>query len=184
MKRRSFLKAAAAAFPAAGLNALALGQSFEAAVPDGVHLLAAGQDRFGESHSLGFSTILFKTVPRETNGGLLVIEHMHLGNGGPPLHIHPNQEEWFYVLEGQVLFQVGNNRKRLGPGESVLGPRGLPHAFMGVGEKPARMVITFTPAGKMEEFFREVAIPNGPKMDASAFARYDMKYVGPPLVAS
>ena len=184
MKRRSFLKAAAAAFPAAGLNAFALGQSFETAVPDGVHPVPAGQDRFGEPHSLGFSTILFKAVPHETNGGLLVIEHMHLGNGGPPLHMHLNQEEWFYVLEGQVLFQVGNNRKRFGPGESVLGPRGIPHAFMGVGEKPARMVISFTPAGKMEEFFREVAVPNGPKMDAPTFARYDMKYVGPPLVAS
>ena len=184
MKRRSFLKAAAAVFPAAGLNAFALGQSFEAAVPDGVHPVPAGQDRFGEPHSLGFSTILFKAVPHETNGGLLVIEHMHLGNGGPPLHMHLNQEEWFYVLEGQVVFQVGNNRKRFGPGESVLGPRGIPHAFMGVGEKPARMVISFTPAGKMEEFFREVAVPNGPKMDAPTFARYDMKYVGPPLVAS
>ncbi len=184
MERRSFLKAAAAVFPAVGLNGFALSDTPAPAAPEGVHPVAAGQDRFGESHSLGFSTILFKTVPSETNGGLLVIEHMHLGNGGPPLHFHLHQDEWFYVLEGEVLFQVGGSRKQLGAGESVLGPRGVPHAFMGVGEKPARMVITFTPAGKMEEFFREVAVPNGPKMDAPTFARYDMKYVGPPLVAS
>jgi hypothetical protein len=46
------------------------------------------------------------------------------------------------------------------------------------------MLIAFTPAGKMEEFFRETAVPNGPKLDAAMFARYDMQYVGPPIVAS
>ena len=45
------------------------------------------------------------------------------------------------------------------------------------------MLITFTPAGKMEEFFRAIAVPNGPKMDAQLFARYEMQYVGPPVVA-
>jgi quercetin dioxygenase-like cupin family protein len=97
------------------------------------------------------------------------------------LHLH--QEEWFYVMEGEVLFEVGDSRKILRAGESVLGPRGIPHAFSGVGEKPAHMLIAFTPAGKMEEFFRYVAVPNGPKMDAEVFARYEMQYVGPPLVA-
>jgi hypothetical protein len=43
------------------------------------------------------------------------------------------------------------------------------------------MLIAFTPAGKMEEFFRAIAIPNGPAMDAEVFSRYDMQYVGPPL---
>jgi quercetin dioxygenase-like cupin family protein len=53
------------------------------------------------------------------------------------------------MMEGEVLFQVGSERERLGPGESVLAPRRIPHAFCGVGEKPARMLIAFTPAGKM-----------------------------------
>jgi quercetin dioxygenase-like cupin family protein len=94
-----------------------------------------------------------------------------------------HQDEWFYVMEGEVLFQVGDKRVKLGAGESVLGPRGIPHGFLGVGEKPARMVIAFTPAGMMEAFFREVAVPHGPAMDAAVFARYDMRYVGPPLIA-
>jgi quercetin dioxygenase-like cupin family protein len=183
MERRSFLKSAAAVFPAAGLGAFALGEVAAAPVAEGVHPVGAGQDRLGETHSLGFSTILFKVLPRETGSGLFVIEHMHLGNGGPPLHFHLQQEEWFYVMEGEVLFQLGGERKKLGAGESVLGPRGVPHAFVGLGEKPAHMVIAFTPAGKMEAFFREVAVPNGPAMDAATFARYDMQYVGSPLVA-
>jgi hypothetical protein len=43
------------------------------------------------------------------------------------------------------------------------------------------MLITFTPAGKMERFFRDVAVPNGPTLDAALFAKYHVRYVGPPL---
>ena len=115
MKRRDLLKSAAfvlpaAGFPAAGFEAFALGQS--AALPPncGIHPVEAGQDRFGETHSLGYSTILFKAVPRETNGGLLMIEHKNLMKGGPSRHFHLHQEEWFYVMEGEVLFEVGGSR--------------------------------------------------------------------------
>ena len=181
MKRRSFLKNAAAAFPIAGLNAFSLAETAPAA--GGVHPVGAGEDRLGETHSLGFSTILFKALPRETNGSLFVIEHKGLGHGGPPVHFHLHQDEWFYVMEGEVLFQVAGERKTLRAGESILGPRGVPHGFAGVGEKPAHMMIAFTPAGMMEAFFREVAVANGPKMDAATFARFDMQYVGPPLAA-
>jgi quercetin dioxygenase-like cupin family protein len=182
MKRRSFLKTAAAAFPAAGLNAFALGQTAAAGTGE-IHPVGAGQDRLGETHPLGFSTILFKVLPRETSGGLFVIEHKNLGNGGPPVHLHPHQEEWFYVMEGEVLIQVAGERKTLRAGESVLGLRGIAHGFAGVGQTPAHMLIAFSPAGSMEAFFREAAVPNGHKMDAALFAKYDMQYVGPPLVA-
>ena len=91
------------------------------------------------------------------------------------------QEEWFFVMEGEVLFQVGERRVTLHAGESILGPRGVPHAFSAIGAQPAHMLITFTPAGKMEQFFRDVAVPNGPTMDAALFAKYDVRYVGPPL---
>jgi quercetin dioxygenase-like cupin family protein len=94
----------------------------------------AGQDRFGETHLLGYGTILFKAVPRETNGGLFIIEHKNLMKGGPPRHLDLHQEELFYVMEGEVLFEVRDSRKTLRAGESVLGPREIPHAFSGVGE--------------------------------------------------
>jgi quercetin dioxygenase-like cupin family protein len=184
MKRRSFLKGAAAAFPVAGIGGFALGQSGVGPAALGeVHPVGAGQDRLGETHSLGFSTILFKVLSRDTRGGLFVIEHTGLGHGGPPVHFHLHQDEWFYVVEGELLVQVGDERKTLRAGESVLGPHGIPHGFMGVGEKPAHLIIAFTPAGMMEGFFREAAVPNGPPMDARLFAKYDMEYVGPPLVA-
>jgi quercetin dioxygenase-like cupin family protein len=171
-------------FPAAGFGAFSLEPVAAPAAVDGIHPVEAGQDRLGETHSLGFSTILFKVLPRETGGGLFVIEHKGLGHGGPPVHFHRHQDEWFYVMEGEVLFQVGSERKTLRAGESMLGPRMVPHGFAGAGEKPAHMIIAFTPAGMIEGFFREAAVPNGPKMDAALFAKYDMQYVGPPLVAT
>jgi quercetin dioxygenase-like cupin family protein len=180
MKRRDFLKNAAAAFPAAGLSGFSLAQAASAPA-GGLHPVEAGQDRLGQTHSLGFSTILFKVLPRETSDGLFVIEHKNLGHGGPPVHFHLHQDEWFYVMEGEVLFQVGDKRQTLRAGESLLGPRGVPHGFAGVGERPGHMLIAFTPAGMMEAFFREAAVPNGPPMDARLFAKYDMQYVAPPL---
>jgi quercetin dioxygenase-like cupin family protein len=171
-------------FPAAGFGAFSLEPVAAPAAVDGIHPVEAGQDRLGETHSLGFSRILFKVLPRETSGGLFVIEHKGLGHGGPPVHFHLHQDEWFYVMEGEVLFQLGDSRRTLRAGESVLGPRMVPHGFAGVGEKPAHMIIAFTPAGMMEGFFRETAVPNGPKMDAALFAKYDMQYVGLPLVAT
>jgi len=148
------------------------------------HLVPAGEDIAGETRALGFSRISFKTSTQETGGNLFMIEHTNLLGGGPPLHLHHEQEEWFYVMEGEVLFQVGEKRLLLKAGDSVLAPRKVPHAFSGAGTRPARMLIAFTPAGKMEQFFRDTAIPNAPREDAAFFRRYDMELLGPPLKAT
>lgn len=183
MKRRHFLKSAASAFP------LALTQPFAIAVESGTplnqaHLVPAGEDIAGETRALGFSRIAFKTSTQETGGNLFMIEHTNLLAGGPPLHLHHEQEEWFYVMEGEVFFQVGDKRVQLKPGDSVLAPRNVPHAFCGAGTKPARMLIAFTPAGKMEGFFREMAHGKVDLMDTALFRRYDMELLGPPIKAS
>lgn len=187
MRRRSFLRAAGTVVPTALLERLVLGQSVATVsamkAADGeAHVVGSGQDRFGEHHPLGFTTILFRVGTKESGGSLFAIEHRGLGKGGPPEHFHLYQDEWFYVLEGEVRFRVGGKETLVRPGESVLAPRMVPHCFAGTGEKPARMLITCTPAGKMEEFFRAVAVPNGPKMDAALFAQYEMQYVGPGIV--
>ena len=179
MKRRSFLRTVAALLPAAGLPEFALAHSPAAPSSEQVHVVGAGQDCFGEVHSRGFSQILFKVPSRETGGGLFIIEHINLVKGGPPFHLHPHQEEWFYVMEGEVLFQIGGERKHLKAGESVLSPHNVPHAFTTVSEERGRMLIAFTPAGRMEEFFRATAIPNPPVQDAAFFRRYEMELVGP-----
>ena len=179
MKRRSFLKTAAAFFPAAGLESFALAESPASSIADRVHPIPAGEDRLSETHTLGFSTIRFKVLPRETSNGLFIIEHMNLIAGGPPLHLHPYQEEYFYVIEGEVHFQVGDVRKTLRTGDSLLGPRGIPHTFSAAHGKPNQLLIAFTPAGKMEQFFRDSPNLNTAKPDPELWRRYDVEYVGP-----
>ena len=141
----------------------------------------ASEDRFGEARSLGFSHIAFKTSTADTDGNLFVIEHSNLKPGGRPLHLHLMQEEWFYVMEGEVLFQVGVKRLQLKAGDSLLAPRKVPHTFTAVGVKSAKMLIAFSPAGKMEQFFIDAQKQAGSLQDAAFFAKYDMKIVGQPI---
>jgi quercetin dioxygenase-like cupin family protein len=176
MKRRSFLKSAAALLPAAGFDPISIA---EAPAQHQEHVIAAGQDTLGEAHSRGYSSILFKVLPRDTSNGLFVIEHMNLVNGGPPLHKHPYQEEYFYLISGEVRFALGDERVVLKAGDSVLGPRGIPHTFAAVEGKPSHMLIAFSPAGKMEDFLRATAVPNPPKQDAAFWRKFDIELLGP-----
>ncbi len=181
MKRRNFLKSAASAFPLALSQPFALATDSPGFPLKEAHLVPAGQDIAGENRTLGFSRIAFKTSSQETGGNLFLIEHSNLLAGGPPLHYHYDQEEWFYVMEGEVLFQVGEKRIQLKAGDSVLAPRKIPHAFTGASTKPAKMLIAFTPAGKMEQFFRDVAHGKVDMMNPDLARRYDVELVGPPI---
>jgi mannose-6-phosphate isomerase-like protein (cupin superfamily) len=179
IQRRSFLKSAAAAIPAAALQNVLAQSSLETPAAPDLHPVPAGQDRSGHLHSLGFSSLAFKVIPSDTAGNLLVIEHSNLmPNTGPALHMHLSQEEWFYVMEGEVRFQVGDRRLQLGPGESILAPSRIPHTFSATGS-PAHMLIAFTPADKMEQYFIDGAAHPSLAATAEFMNRYDMQWIGP-----
>jgi quercetin dioxygenase-like cupin family protein len=127
---------------------------------------------------MGISSLAFKVLSGDTGGNLFVIEHSHLVPGGPPLHLHLYQDEWFYVMEGEVAFQVGDKRAQLKPGESVLGPRRVPHAFSSVAPQ-SRMLIAFTPAGMMEKFFLDGAASPALALTPEFMNRYEMQWLGP-----
>lgn len=145
-----------------------------------LHPVGAGEDRFGHAHTLGFSSLGFKVGGSETGNNLFILEHRGLQpGGGPALHLHYSQEEWFYVMEGEVAFQVGDQRVKLKPGESVLAPRRVPHTFSAVGQV-GRMLIAFCPAGKMEQYFKDAE--QNPSLAAAGgdfMNRYEVKYMGP-----
>ncbi len=144
-------------------------------------LVKAGQDRFGEQRGLGISTIAFKVIPQDS-GGLLILENTFHAKGGPARHLHYDQDEWFYALEGDFLVEVGHERISLQPGDSLLAPRMTPHVWAYVGNTLGRMLITFMPAGKMEAFFREVTKTNAmPMQDPALWRAHDMELLGPPL---
>jgi quercetin dioxygenase-like cupin family protein len=143
-------------------------------------LVPAGADRLGEHHGLGISTIDFKVVAPD--GGLLVLENTFHARGGPPRHLHPDQDEWFYALEGEFEIEIGEERLTLRPGDSVLGRRGVPHVWAHVGDRRGRILITFTPAGRMEAFFRQVTEADAmPAQDPALWRAHGMELLGPPL---
>lgn len=143
--------------------------------------VTAGQDCFGEHRSLGISDIAFKVVPQDSNG-LLIIENTFRAKGGPARHLHYEQDEWFYAIEGEFIIEVGQERFSMKPGDSLLAPRQLPHVWAYVGNTIGRMLITFMPAGKMEAFFREVTQANAmPPQNPELWHAHGMALMGPPL---
>lgn len=147
-------------------------------------LVAAGDDRFGEQRSLGISSIAFKVCPQDSSG-LFILENTFHAKGGPARHLHYDQDEWFYALEGEFIVEIGQQRVHLQPGDSLLAPRQVPHVWAYVGDARGRILITFLPAGKMEAFFREVTRANAmPPQDPELWRAHGMELVGPPLSVS
>ncbi len=143
--------------------------------------VGAGQDRHKEYRGLGVSRIDFKLLPAD-GGGLLILENTFTRKGGPARHLHHGQDEWFYALEGEFILEVGEERFRLRPGDSVLGPRQVPHVWAHVGEATGKILIVFSPAGTMEAFFREVTRANAmPPQDPALWRAHGMELLGPPL---
>jgi quercetin dioxygenase-like cupin family protein len=143
--------------------------------------VAIGADLEGESRGLGISTIAFK-VSSLNPGDPFILENTFLAKGGPARHLHYDQDEWFYVLEGEFQFEVGTERFLLHPGDSLTAPRRVPHVWAFVGEARGRILVAFFPAGKMEAFFREVTKANAmPPQDPAIWRAHGMELLGPPL---
>lgn len=143
--------------------------------------VAAGEDRFGEHRGLGVSAIQFKVTPAD-GGDFLILENTFHAKGGPARHLHFEQDEWFYITEGEFLMEVGDERFTLRPGDSLLAPRRVPHVWAHVGAGRGRILITFMPAGQMEAFFREVTKANAmPPRDPALFRQHGMELMGPAL---
>ena len=143
--------------------------------------LATNEDEFGEHRSLGVSSIAFKVTPKDNNG-IFIIENTFHEKGGPARHLHYDQDEWFFAVEGGFLLEVGEKQFVLEPGDSVLAPRKVPHVWAYTGGNRGRMLIAFMPAGKMEAFFREVTKKNAmPPQDPELWRAHGMELLGPPL---
>ncbi|HXX77286.1 MAG TPA: cupin domain-containing protein [Ktedonobacteraceae bacterium] len=157
-----------------------MSESSSADIPQTLRL-ASGADREGCQRGLGISTLSFKLTMSDPSD-LFILENTFLARGGPARHLHYNQEEWFYILEGEFQFEVGTERFHLHPGDSLLAPRRVPHVWGFVGESRGRILIAFLPAGKMEAFFREVTKANAmPPQDPELWRTHDMELLGLPL---
>lgn len=158
MKRRHFLKLSAVAGAAAPLAALAQPKPKKAfRVPKGFKV-GAGNDRTNKPLSLFEGDTFFtKVSDADTDGDIFMFESTRIKNGGPFEHFHYDQDEWWYVLEGEFLVRIGDETFPLKKGDSVFGPRMVKHAWAKTGDGAGRLLMFFQPAGKMEAYFKAVS---------------------------
>lgn len=123
-------------------------------------------------------------VPAATTGHALSVMSWHgHAPGGPPLHLHPEQDEVFIVDEGEYRFQCDEAQFLLKAGDSIFLPRGLPHTFRQLSAS-GKLRFLYTPAGRMEAFFATLSRldgPPAPEVAQTLFAAHGMRVVGPPL---
>ncbi|WP_210241583.1 MULTISPECIES: cupin domain-containing protein [unclassified Mesorhizobium] len=92
-----------------------------------------------------------------TNRAFSLVEHRLPARAlGAPLHTHRNEDEYSYILQGRIGLQLGEEILVAGPGDLVMKPRGVPHAFWNAGDDEARLLELISPAG-FEGYFRELA---------------------------
>ena len=187
MKRENFILTVLAVFPLFSFKKIAgkltdnLKKGFK---------VSSGEARFGVHYKMKGVTrniLDIKISSKDTGGSIAVFEQNGFTpNGGPPLHIHPHQDEFFYIIEGKYIFQVGGEKFQMTTGDTIFLPKNVPHAFIQLTER-GKVIVSYLPAGKMEEFFKAtdawVSPPDTAEI-AAVFERHGMKVVGPPLKLS
>ncbi len=137
----------------------------------------------------GLTTI--KADAAQTAGRVAVTESFSPRGTGSPLHVHHREDEWFYVIEGELTFWVGGETIVAPAGSFVYGPRDVPHTFI-VSSEEARFLLVVEPAG-FEDFVRALSTPaerleippasgEAPDVDAlvAVAAGYGIDIIGPP----
>ena len=137
----------------------------------------------------GLTTI--KASGQTTAGRVAVTENWAPRDYGSPLHVHHNEDEWFYVLSGELTFWVDGEVIDAPVGSFVYGPRDLPHTFT-VSSDDARFLLVIEPAG-FEQFLLELSepaesatlppatlAPPAPEAMMAAAARHGIEILGPP----
>jgi mannose-6-phosphate isomerase-like protein (cupin superfamily) len=175
-ERRSLLKMFLSAIPAAAVGKLAPAQTVSSGIK-----IAAGRDRFNKSRSIGVSSTTFKVATPDTAGALFAMEQANTKPGGPPRHLHHHEDEFWYVLAGEYVIEVGSDQYRAQSGDCVLGPRNIPHVWAFVGETPGRLLIAYTPAGRIQEWFERDRKKGEYVNDAALYHAFGMELLGPPL---
>ncbi|MEO5998216.1 MAG: cupin domain-containing protein [Chitinophagaceae bacterium] len=144
-----------------------------------------GDNRLHETLRLEEITpIDYKVSGADTGGDLAICvsSNNHKGTG-PALHVHPDLDETFFILESEFKYRVGDEFFYLKVGDSIFIPRNIPHAFTCTSDIPGKLLIVVQPAGKLEEFFRAWSKFDKvtPEIALTLMMEHNMEVLGPPL---
>jgi quercetin dioxygenase-like cupin family protein len=134
-----------------------------------------------EQLNIAGSKTLHKIKSSATNGVFSVMEFITPPGKGVALHVHEREDELVYLLEGEIEVTLGNQKMKAVPGVMALLPRGIPHGFTNIGNKPSRLLDTILP-GQFDNYFVELAAlyaaedPSEEQIDALS-RKYRIKYV-------
>lgn len=141
----------------------------------------------------GGGIITMKATAEETGGVFLLFEDFMSQGKTTPLHVHANEDETLYVLDGEILVHINGTDHAVGPDGVAVAPRGVPHAFLVTS--PTARVLTLQTPGTAEAFYRGASEPASAGADPSGpidFARVreaaersgGMQVLGPPPFAA
>lgn len=133
--------------------------------------------------------LTFKLRGEQSDGTLTAVESVAAPGEGPPLHVHADENELLYVLEGTLRFKLGDDVQEAPAGALAFIPTGTAHTWQNVGDAPARILAIFTPAAAgMERFFERFGELPDEAAGLEAFrtlgSEAGMDVVGPPLAQS
>ncbi len=135
----------------------------------------------GEELNVGGSQIFHKVKSNDTNGAFSVVEIVTPQGKGVDLHVHECEDELVYLLEGEIEVTLGNQKMKAIPGVLAILPKGIPHGFTNIGNKPSRLLDTILP-GQFDNYFVEFAAliaagdPSERRIDALS-KKYRIKYL-------
>lgn len=155
----------------------------------------------GEARWWAGGLVTTKVTGEETGGLYSIVEVLEPHGAAAPLHVHHNEDEAFYILEGEMTFYVGEETYKAGSGSFVFGPKDVPHTYI-VDSGPAKLLFVLSPAG-FEGFIEAISepaqartLPPQPKIPpdeaapeeaemedfdfAALEARYGCEILGPP----
>lgn len=148
--------------------------------------LAASEGRTPEPLKILGSEVLVKLADADSHGAVAIFHQTVPPSGGPPLHRHSYEDEWFYVLNGEITLEIDGERKLLYAGGSAFAPRGTVHTFKNFDDSPAEMLAVVTP-GRFNLFFEELSLlhrgRSTPDIEGteSLANDYGIDILGPPL---
>jgi quercetin dioxygenase-like cupin family protein len=116
------------------------------------------QDRDGTSVWAMGVLVTLKLQSKDAGGTYAMFEDYIPPGVGTPLHVHSREEEFWYMLDGELNWYVGNKQFQAKKGDFINTPRGVPHRFKNASNKPARMFLGYSPGG-FEQWFLDVGKP-------------------------
>ena len=150
-----------------------------------------GESRFPFASQQFAQSATCKLTNEDSAGACSIFELGSPPKFGPPRHVHHREDEWYYVLAGDFIFEIGGEQHSLSAGGSIWLPRDVAHCWANAGATNGKVILLCQPGG-FEKFFDEAA--QGPPLTSqdpgdlhklhALHARYGMELLGPPLFPS